>query len=224
MRSPDGGTGLRPPRWILLVTIILVVASWVPFALIYRSRAARHPYSRSLILPDMVKQPKYRPQRVNAAFADERADRRPVEGTVAQGEAMTDDRFYRGRENGAWVTAFPIPVTESVMRRGRERYGIYCSPCHGLAGDGDGIVAKRAERLQEGTWVPPSSLHDPRLLAMPIGQLFNTITNGVRNMPPYGPQIPEADRWAIVAYVRALQLSRHATIEDVPPDARGSLR
>jgi mono/diheme cytochrome c family protein len=215
---------MRPPRWIFLVTLVLVAASWIPFALIYRARAARHPYSRILILPDMTKQPKYRPQRMNTAFADARADRRPVEGTVAQGDAMTDDRVSLGRENGAWVTAFPVPVTESLMHRGHERYGIYCSPCHGLAGDGDGMVAKRADKLQEGTWVPPSSLHDARLRAMPIGQLFNTITNGVRNMPPYGAQIPVADRWAILAYVRALQLSRNAPLDDVPSDARGSLQ
>lgn len=215
---------MRPPRWILLVTVILVAVSWIPFAVIYRERAARHPYARALLLPDMTKQPKYRPQRMNPAFADVRADRRPVEGTVAQGEGMLTEAFSRGIEGGKWVEAFPVPVTEAMMHRGQERYEIFCSPCHGLAGDGDGIIAKRADRLQEGTWVPPSSFHDPRLRAMPVGQLFNTITNGVRNMPPYGAQIPPADRWAITAYLRALQLSRYAPIDDVPPEQRGGLQ
>jgi len=215
---------MRPPRWILYVTLVLVVLSWIPFALIYRARAAGHPYTRDLILPDMTKQPKFRPQRVNPVFADERADRRPVEGTVAVGDARTDDAFYRGRENGAWITALPIDVTDAVMRRGRERFNIYCSPCHGMTGDGDGMVSRRAEALQEGTWVPPSSLNDDRVRGLPAGQLFNTITNGVRTMPPYGAQIPEEDRWAIVAYIRALQLSQHAPAGGLPPAVRDSLR
>jgi mono/diheme cytochrome c family protein len=101
---------------------------------------------------------------------------------------------------------------------------IYCSPCHGLAGYGDGMVAKRAEELQEGTWTPPSSMHSDLIRVRPAGQLFNTITNGIRNMPAYGQQISVEDRWAIVAYVRALQRSQAATVEDVPRDLRTSLR
>jgi mono/diheme cytochrome c family protein len=111
-----------------------------------------------------------------------------------------------------------------VMKRGQERFGIYCTPCHGMAGAGDGIVNARAERLQEGTWIPPSDLSSDVVRGRPAGHLFNTITNGIRNMPAYGSQIPEDDRWAIVAYVRALQRSQHTSIGDVPPELRGTLR
>ena len=111
-----------------------------------------------------------------------------------------------------------------LLQRGHERYDVYCSPCHGLAGFGDGMVAKRADELQEGTWTPPASFHTALVRERSVGQLFNTISNGVRNMPAYGPQIPIQDRWAIVAYVRALQRSQNATVDDVPPDIRAQLR
>jgi mono/diheme cytochrome c family protein len=111
-----------------------------------------------------------------------------------------------------------------MLRRGQERYDIYCSPCHGLAGYGDGMVAMRAEGLQEGTWTPPSSIHTELVRSRAPGHLYNTITNGIRNMPAYGPQISVEDRWAIVAYVEALQRSQAATVEDVPMELRASLR
>jgi mono/diheme cytochrome c family protein len=96
-------------------------------------------------------------------------------------------------------------VTESLVRRGQNRFDIFCAPCHGLDGYGDGPVAKRADALQEGTWVPPSSYHTDLVRQRPVGFIFNTITHGIRNMPAYGPQIPVADRWAIVSYVRELR-------------------
>jgi mono/diheme cytochrome c family protein len=105
------------------------------------------------------------------------------------------------------------------MKRGQQRYNIYCAPCHGLAGEGDGLVAKRAQELQQGTWAfPPTSLHSEAVRPQPVGQLFNTITNGVRKMPAYGAQISVQDRWAIVLYVRALQRTQNARPEDVPPE------
>ena len=110
------------------------------------------------------------------------------------------------------------------MKRGQQRFGIYCTPCHGVAGNGDGMVAKRATALAQGTWVPPANLNQDYLRVMPVGQIFNTITHGIRNMPAYGPQIPPKDRWAIVMYVRALQRSHKATINDVPATERGSLK
>lgn len=124
-----------------------------------------------------------------------------------------------------WATAFPsaIPVTEKVMQRGRERYEIYCAACHGLAGDGDGLVTQRALELQQGYWVKPVSYHSENLRAQPVGRLFNTITNGVRKMPPMGDQIPVKDRWAIVMYLRALQRSREASPGDVPADQLNQL-
>jgi mono/diheme cytochrome c family protein len=111
-----------------------------------------------------------------------------------------------------------------MLLRGQERFNIYCSPCHGLTGAGDGLVSRRADALQEGTWVPPLTFHGDQVRGRPVGHLFNTITHGIRNMPAYGAQIPAEDRWAIVAYVRALQRSQNATVADVPPDLRAGLR
>jgi mono/diheme cytochrome c family protein len=161
---------------------------------------------------------------VNPLFADAREERPFIAGTIARGHLPSEDAIRLGIRNGAWVEAFPVPVTETLMHRGQERFGIYCAPCHGLAGFGDGMVAVRADRLQEGTWVPPSSLHDATVLARPVGHLYNTITNGIRTMPAYGPQVSEADRWAIVAYVRALQLSQRAPVALLSADERGRLR
>ncbi|MDM7915815.1 MAG: cytochrome c [Candidatus Eisenbacteria bacterium] len=212
------------PRWIRPFTVVLVVLSWIPLALIARERMAPQQNTRLQVIPDMDQQPRYRPLMVNPAFADRRADRRGVEGTVPRGGAQTDTHLYEGQVNGAWATRLPMAVTAETMRRGQERFEIFCAPCHGYSGRGDGIVARRADALQEGTWTPPSSLHDPTVVARPVGQIFHTITHGIRNMPPYGPQIPVEDRWAIVAYVRALQRSQNATIEDVPPELRPQLR
>jgi mono/diheme cytochrome c family protein len=157
-------------------------------------------------------------------FADRRAMRPPVDGTIPQEEVLGEPALTTGKVEGSWVDAIPIEVDLALMRRGRERFDIYCSPCHGLAGFGDGMVAKRADELQEGTWTPPSSFHTDLVRGRPVGHIFNTISNGIRNMPAYGPQIPVEDRWAIVAYVRALQRSQHATVDDVPPDTRAQLR
>ncbi len=172
----------------------------------------------------MDQQPKFKAQSGNPLFADGRAMRPPVAGAVARGEAGLDTLFHRGQSVGRWAETFPVPLTEESLRRGQERFDIYCAPCHGLAGRGDGIVNVRADRLQEGTWAPPADLTGDLVVDRPVGHLYNTITNGIRNMPAYGAQIPERDRWAIVAYVRALQRSRHATVDDVPPELRPALR
>jgi mono/diheme cytochrome c family protein len=126
------------------------------------------------------------------------------------------------------VNALPpqIELDEQFMLRGQERFNVYCAACHGFDGGGDGIVAKRArEKPHIATgWAPPSSLHDPAIRGLPLGHVFNTITNGIRTMPAHGDQIQPRDRWAIVAYIRALQRSQHATLEDVPTDQRAKLR
>jgi mono/diheme cytochrome c family protein len=215
---------MQAPRWILLVTIVMVALSWIPLALIARDRTSKSRSPRMMVIPDMDKQQKYQPQKMNPMFADARADRRPVEGTVARGQLDANEHLHRGIVDGRWAQLFPMPVSEPLMRRGRERFDVYCTPCHGWDGSGNGIVAKRADALQEGTWVPPTSLHDPNVRARPVGHIFNTITNGIRNMPPYAGQISERDRWAIVAYVRALQRSQNAPIDDVPADLRPTLR
>ena len=213
------------PRWIAYAAIVLAVLALVPLALIARARAVPSAKPRVHLIFDMAVQPKFKPQAPNPLFADGRAMRPPVPGAVEYRSAPPDTPEDTGRAaDGSWLAAFPVPVTAELMQRGQERFEVFCSPCHGLAGYGDGMVAKRADRLQEGTWTPPSSFHTDLVRQRPVGHIFNTISNGIRNMPAYGPQIPVADRWAIVAYVRALQLSQHATVADVPPDARGQLR
>ena len=215
---------MKVPRWLTYLVVVLVVLSWVPLVMILRARQVKSDKPRIHIVQDMDNQPKLGPQARNRLFADRRAMRPPVEGTVAQGELREDDGLNRGVVGEAWIEQFPLPVTEQLLRRGRERYDIYCSPCHGLAGYGDGMVAKRADALQEGTWTPPASLHSELVRGRPVGHLYNSITNGIRNMPAYGPQITVEDRWAIVAYERALQRSQSATVEDVPPELRAQLR
>ena len=119
----------------------------------------------------------------------------------------------------------PLPITTDLMDRGRQRFNIYCATCHGRVGDGDGLVSRRALGLQQGTWIPPLSLHNETVINQPVGQLYNTITNGIRKMPSYGDQISVEDRWAIVLYVRALQRSQNASFgEDVPDDMQQRLR
>lgn len=212
------------PRWLTYGLVLLAALSLVPFALIARSRASTSARPHVQLIQDMAKQPKLKTQAANPLFADGRAMRPPVPGTVAHGELEENGVYWTGRDAGGWVTAFPVQVTERLMQRGQERYDIFCAPCHGLAGFGDGPVAKRADALQEGTWTPPSSYHTDLVRGRPVGHLFNTITNGIRNMPAYASQIPVADRWAIVLYVRALQRSQDASVADVPPELRRQLR
>jgi mono/diheme cytochrome c family protein len=198
------------PRWIRSVLIVLAALALLPFAYIYKARHMHSPLPRVHVVQGMDNQPRYRSQQVNPFFADTREARPPVEGTVARGRLDDDDGRTKGLRNGTWIEDFPVPLTEGLLRRGADRFQIYCAPCHGLAGYGDGMVAVRADRLMEGTWVPPTSVHDATVLARPVGHLFNSITNGIRTMPSYGSQIPVDDRWAIVAYVRALQRAGHA--------------
>lgn len=212
------------PKWFSPTMWIITAVALVPFALLARARVSHSPDTRVHIIWHMDDQEKFKAQSQNRMFADGRGMRPPVVGTVARGELFEDDHLYRGTDGEAWAEGFPMPLTAAVLERGRERFDIYCAPCHGLAGEGNGMVARRAERLQEGTWVPPLSVYDEIILNRPEGHIFNTITHGIRTMPAYGPQIPVSDRWAIVAYIRALQRSRSATIEDVPPDLRATLR
>ncbi len=215
---------MKMPRWLFYLVVVVVVLSWVPLAVILRARNTMSSKPRFHIIQDMDNQQKFKAQARNRLFADRRAMRRPVVGTIARGELNGNDAYYRGKVGEDWVEALPVPVTLKLMERGRERFDVFCSPCHGLAGTGDGMVAKRAEELQEGTWTPPASFHSELVRGRADGHLFNTITNGIRNMPAYAPQIPVEDRWAIVAYVRALQRSQGAPLEDVPADIRAQLR
>ncbi len=211
--------------------LILIVVAMIPPTLVARARAVRSAKTRIHLIQDMDNQPKFRAQHANPLFADGRAMRPPVAGTVAREQLDTDEHFHLGIFNGEWATTFPAqtPLTLHLVKHGRERFNIYCQPCHGAAGHGDGMVNKRAMELVNlningTTWVQPKSLHESQIREQPIGQVFNTITNGVRNMAGYQSQIPVADRWAIVAYVRALQRSQNARIEDVGVQQRSSLQ
>ena len=215
---------MKLPRWLVYLVLISIVLSLVPIALIMRARATTSSKPRVHVILDMDKQPRFDTQSRNPLFADRRAMRPPVAGTVARGALAADQALATGRIGEDWVEVIPVELTVGVLQRGRERYEIFCSPCHGLAGFGDGMVAKRADELMEGTWTPPTSFHTDLLRQRPDGHIFNTIANGIRNMPAYGPQIPVADRWAIVAYVRALQRSQNATVDDVPAEIRAQLR
>jgi mono/diheme cytochrome c family protein len=198
------------PAFVALVAV-------VPPLLVARARVVRTPNPRLHLIPDMDSQPKVKTQQFNALFRDHRGMRRPVPGTIARGDLELDTAVYQGKVGNEWVTTMPVPVTPELMERGRERYAIFCAQCHGMDGAGKGLVAVRAEELG-GPWVPPLSYHDKQVRERQLGHLYNTIANGIRSMPAYGSQIPVEDRWAIVAYIRALQRSQNARMKDVPPE------
>jgi mono/diheme cytochrome c family protein len=166
---------------------------------------------------DMHDQPKYVPLRESSFFGDVRSARPLVEGTVARGHLREDTLLYTGKVGKDDATLFPFAVDARVMARGRERFDIHCSPCHGRTGQGDGMVVRRGYRR-------PPSYHQDRLRDAPVGHFFDVITNGFGAMPDYASQIKAEDRWAIVAYVRALQLSEHASVTDIPPGERDKIR
>ena len=160
---------------------------------------------------DMQVQPKQNPLVRSDFFPDHRSERPLIEGTVARSQLHEDTYLYTGKIGGNFGDYMPFPLTKEALERGRQRYNIYCSPCHALVGDGKGIVPSR------GFSRMPPSYHIPRLEKAPLGYLFDVITNGYGIMPDYRSQIAAEDRWKIVAYVRALQLSQNATKADVPP-------
>ncbi len=209
------------PKAFRYIILFVVVMAMLPPALVAQLRAVHSSKPRVHLVQDMDNQPKYRAQQANPLFADGRAMRPPVAGTVARGQLNDDEHFERGIVGGQWAATFPsqVPVDMALLERGRDRFNIYCRPCHGAAGYGDGMVNLRAMELMNlgtngTTWVQPKSIHEQAIREQPVGQTFNSITNGVRNMPPYGSQINVRDRWAIVAYVRALQRSQNARESD----------
>jgi cytochrome c5 len=184
------------------------------------------------IIPDMDYQVRYEPQgdrtfykskaekeelRKNPVLGDNRASRRPVEGTVARGTLVEDEGFSTGVVDNMYVGLNPLPVDAELLAHGQKRFNTYCSPCHDRTGQGRGVVAQRA------IWIP-TNLQEPRVKDMNDGEIFNVATNGRRSMPPYKFQIVDRDRWAIVAYVRALQRTSMATVADVPEDKRSDLK
>jgi mono/diheme cytochrome c family protein len=165
---------------------------------------------------DMHDQPRYEPLERSTFFDDGRSARPFVEGTVARGHLKSDEHFYTGKVNGELVNALPFPATKEVLDRGHERYNIYCSPCHDRVGNGRGIIVQRGFRQ-------PPSLHIDRLRQAPLGHFFDVMTNGFGTMYSYADRITPQDRWAIVAYIRALQMSQNATLDDVPVEERSKL-
>jgi mono/diheme cytochrome c family protein len=158
---------------------------------------------------DMHDQPRFKSLSRSDFYADQRSARLPVEGTVARGQLREDTYFYTGKVGANPGDYMPFPVTADVVQRGRERYNIYCAPCHSQTGDGRGLIVQRG-------YQQPPSYHTERLRKAPLGYLFDVMTNGFGAMPDYASQIPPHDRWAIVAYIRALQLSQNAAASDVP--------
>jgi mono/diheme cytochrome c family protein len=165
----------------------------------------------------MALQPYYRPYVPSDVFTD-RSSARPLPAdTVARGQVRDDALLFTGKDaSGQDSAQLPFPITRDVLNRGRDRYEIYCVPCHGYTGDGDGLVVQRG-------FNPPPSYNTDRLRQAPVGHLFDVVSNGFGAMPSYAAQLPVQDRWAIVAYIRALQLSQHASIDDVPAEARAQL-
>jgi hypothetical protein len=161
---------------------------------------------------DMQDEPKFFPQRGTSFYADGRSVRPQVENTVARNQLHEDSYFYTGLTNGKEGEGMPLPVTMQVLERGQERFNVYCTPCHSRVGNGIGMIVQRG-------YAKAGSFHSARLESAPLGHFFHVITNGYGAMPDYAAQIAPADRWAIVAYIKALQLSQKATQADVPAGA-----
>ena len=165
---------------------------------------------------DMHDQPRYEAFERSETFSDRRSARLPIAGTVARGQLREDELLETGRTAAGYSEVFPFAVTAEVVDRGQQRYEVYCTPCHGRTGNGDGMIVERGLRR-------PPSFHIDRLRNERHGYLYDVITRGFGAMPDYAAQIPVRDRWAIVAYVRALQLSQNAKLADVPPAQRAEL-
>ena len=221
------------PRAIVLIVMCLLLLALVPPVVIARIRATPSPARPIHIVQDMDIQPRFNTQTVNPLFADSRAMRPEIIGTVARGETYLDTHLNDGVVDGAWATTIPDSIELSVkfLEHGQARFNIYCAPCHGWNGFGGGMVNQRAMALmdnaegpRDGTaWTQVRNIHDPGWSEQPIGQIFNTITNGKNSMAGYAAQIPVRDRWAIAAYAKALQRSQNASMQDVPPDKREGL-
>ena len=165
---------------------------------------------------DMHDAPRYEPLEASSFFSDGHSARTLVANTVARGLLRDDEHLNTGKVGGQLVTEFPMPVTAEVMARGQERFNVFCTPCHGRTGDGTGMIVQRGFRQ-------PPSYYEDRLVNAPVGYLYDVMTNGFGAMQDYSAQVPVTDRWAIAAYIRALQLSRRGTVNDVPADRREEL-
>jgi mono/diheme cytochrome c family protein len=166
---------------------------------------------------DMHNQPRYKPLAASAFFADHRSERPEVEGTVARGHLRIDTARYTGKFEGEDIDQFPIPITRADIERGQARFNIYCTPCHGRLGDGNGMVVLRGFRQA-------ASYYSEKLMKAPVGHFFDVMTNGFGAMPSYASRVEPDDRWRIVAYIRVLQASESARLSDVPAEQRQNLK
>jgi mono/diheme cytochrome c family protein len=164
----------------------------------------------------MHDQPRYKPLAGTDFFGDGRSARPVVAGTVARSQLRIDSARFTGKVDGQDVDEFPFEITKDDLARGQQRFNIYCSPCHSRVGDGNGMIVRRGFRQA-------ASYHTEKLIKAPVGHFFDVITNGFGAMPSYGSRVEPDDRWRIAAYIRVLQLSENATIDDVPADRRPAL-
>lgn len=165
---------------------------------------------------NMYDQAKYWPDDPSPFFEDGTSNRPLIEGTVSRSRGEVDPTFFTGQSADGLATELPIELTEALLQRGQERYNIYCAVCHNYSGNGQGMI------VQKG-FVQPASFHEPRLQAAPVGYFYNVITNGFGRMYPYASRVPPEDRWAISAYIRALQYSQNAPVSELPENLRGQL-
>ncbi len=218
------------PKMVIGFVIVTASLSLVPLAFIAKARASTSAQPHVHIIPNMDFQPKAGAQDDFGIFVDDRATQLYPDGTVARGadSLRESDEFFRGIKGDDWTHAFPkeVPLTMTTMKRGENRYKIYCAPCHGQSGDGQGVIANRADAVGAPTtgWSPPSNLLEAQYVKIPHGQIFNTISYGIRTMPGYRAQIPEADRWAIVFYLRALQRAECESASNIEADKRGGIK
>ena len=206
------------PQWIVISGLVVFSLGLLPPLFIAKARLSKSSQPRIHLVQDMDNQPRFKAQQAAPAFADGRAARGDAANTIARGDWPRDAHFDTGKIDDAWATALPpqIDVTNELLVRGQRRFDIFCAPCHGLGGAGDGIVHQRALELDEGGWIQPQVLDGERVRTLADGELFNVIANGANSMAPYGDQIPPRDRWAIVAYIRALQYSQAAPYDELP--------
>ena len=210
----------KPPFGAIAVFLVLVVVTFVPLVVIARQRVMKKEEPRVHLVQDMDNQPRYEEQSPSSVFADGRAMRPPIPGTVARHKLNEDDHHHRGysRRAGAddkaqvtFFEGFPqqVPLTRDLVEKGRERFNIHCAVCHGLDGKGDGTANRRGIELidaGQSKWTQASNLTSPGTVARKDGEIYNAINNGIRNMGEYGSRTTADERWAIVAYVRALQM------------------
>jgi len=209
------------PKWITAFIVSSTAFALIPFAIAAKARNSHSSEPHIHIFPDMDFQPKYKSDSAMDMFPDGRANRGELTGTVARGSLNADDLFYRGLEAGEWTRGFPkqLEINDELVKRGRNRFNIYCAPCHGYDGHGNGAIPQRVAAAG-GNWAARDLTAAVSVaIKMPNGQLFNTISNGFNTMMGYAAQIPHADRWAIVLYLRALQRAANAAVGDIPPEA-----